>query len=60
MAGDERGDFDELFDYLRDPRLATVYDGQLGSGWFLVPPLFDAATPEPVSAIAPAGEDSGR
>lgn len=58
MAGDERGDFDELFDYLRDPRLATAYDAQLGSGWFLVPPLFGAA--EPTSAITPAGEDSGR
>ena len=58
MAGDERGDFDELFDYLRDPRLATAYDAQLGSGWFLVPPLFGTA--EPTSAIAPAGEDGSR
>lgn len=41
MAGDRRGDFDELFDYLRDPGLATVYDGQIGAGWFLVPPLFE-------------------
>jgi hypothetical protein len=47
MAGDVRGDFDELFDYLRDPRLATAYDGQIGAGWFLVPPLFEsAATPQ--------------
>jgi hypothetical protein len=60
MAGDERGDFDELFDYLRDPRLATVYDEQLGSGWFLVPPLFGAPALEPISAALPAGEDSGR
>jgi hypothetical protein len=43
MAGDERSDFDELFDYLRDQRLAPTYDAQLGSGWFLVPPLFEAA-----------------
>jgi hypothetical protein len=41
MAGDERSDFDELFDYLRDPRLAATYDVRLGSGWFLVPPLFE-------------------
>lgn len=58
LAGDERGDFDELFHYLRDPRLATAYDAQLGSGWFLVPPLF--GSPEPTSAVAPAGEDGGR
>jgi len=43
MAGDRRGDFDELFDYLRDPRIATAYDGQIGAGWFLVPPLFESA-----------------
>ena len=47
-----------LFEYLRDPRLASAYDAQLGSGWFLVPPLF--GTVEPVSAVAPAGEDGGR
>ena len=55
MAGDRRSDFDELFDYLRDPRLATAYDAQLGAGWFIVPPLF-----EPGSVVAPAGEDGGR
>ena len=60
MAGDRRGDFDELFDYLRDPRLETAYDEQLGSGWFLVPPLFDAPPADPVSAVAPPGEDGGR
>ena len=38
--------------------MATAYDAQLGSGWFLVPPLFGAT--EPASAVAPAGEDSGR
>ena len=54
MAGDRRGDFDELFDYLRDPRLATAYDTQLGAGWFLVPPLFEG------SVAAPASEDGGR
>jgi len=53
MAGDRRSDFDELFDYLRDPRLATAWDGQLGAGWFLVPPLFEALS------AAPAGEDGG-
>ena len=42
MAGDRRGDFDELFDYLRDPRLESSYDAPIGAGWFLVPPLLDA------------------
>jgi hypothetical protein len=40
VAGDRRGDFDELFDYLRDPASASGLDSMLGSGWFLVsPPL---------------------
>jgi hypothetical protein len=56
IAGDRRSDFDELFDYLRDPRLETAYDAQIGDGWFIVPPLFDA----PQSAVAPAGEDGSR
>ena len=60
MAGDERSDFDELFDYLRDPTLASMYDGQLGAGWFLVPDLFVPSAPEPVLSVAPAGEDGGR
>jgi hypothetical protein len=60
MAGDRRSDFDELFDYLRDQRLATMFDGQLGAGWFLVPPLFGEAPTEPPSAVAPAAEDGGR
>jgi predicted secreted acid phosphatase len=57
IAGDRRSDFDELFDYLRDPRLETAYDAQIGAGWFIVPPLFGAS---PASAVPPAGEDSGR
>src|SRR5690554_5507805 len=32
MAGDERSDFDELFDYLRDPTLGSLYEGQLEIG----------------------------
>lgn len=60
MAGDRRSDFDELFDYLRDPRLATMFDGQIGAGWFIVPPLFEAAPAEPPSVVAPAGENGGR
>lgn len=63
IAGDRRADFDELFDYLRDPEQATMYDSLLGSGWFMVPPLFGEPPPievPDVSAAAPAGEDGGR
>lgn len=45
IAGDERSDFDELFDYLRTPDGATGLDAMLGNGWFLVPPPFEAAAP---------------
>jgi len=45
IAGDQRGDFDELYDYLRDPNGAPGLEGMIGSGWFLVPPPLDAATP---------------
>jgi len=38
IAGDRKGDFDELFDYLRDPASASAFDGLIGQGWFLVPP----------------------
>src|SRR5690606_24067444 len=60
MAGDERSDFDELFDYLRDPTLASLYDSQLGAGWFRVPGRFVPPAPEPALSVAPAGEDGGR
>jgi hypothetical protein len=39
IAGDERGDFDELFDYLRNPAGAPALYPLMGNGWFLVPPL---------------------
>jgi hypothetical protein len=38
VAGDRKGDFDELFDYLRDPAAAVGLDSLIGAGWFLVPP----------------------
>ena len=40
IAGDRKGDFDELFDYLRDPASGASLDYLLGSGWFIVPPPF--------------------
>jgi hypothetical protein len=45
LAGDERTDFDELFDYLRDPAAGIGLDEMLGNGWFL--------TPQPLAAPAP-------
>jgi hypothetical protein len=46
IAGDRRGDFDELFDYLRNPDFALELDALLGDGWFIVPPpLSKAWTP---------------
>ena len=38
VAGDRKADFDELFDYLRDPASAAGLDSLLGAGWFIVPP----------------------
>ena len=39
MAGDSKGDFEEAFDYLRDPDgiLGTALSANLGDGWFLTP-----------------------
>lgn len=41
IAGDERSDFDELFDYLRNPGGAVGLYPMMGDGWFLVPSLTD-------------------
>ena len=38
IAGDRKGDFDELFDYLRDQSSGESLDYLLGAGWFIVPP----------------------
>ena len=38
MAGDRRGDFDEAFDYLRDPDTKIPADALFGDGWFIAPP----------------------
>jgi hypothetical protein len=43
IAGDTRGDFDELYDYLRDPAYAIRLEGFIGRGWFELP--------HPVAAI---------
>jgi len=43
IAGDKRDDFDELFDYLRNPETAAGLYTMMGEGWFLVPPIDGAA-----------------
>ena len=37
MAGDRRGDFDEAFDYLKNPEAVIPADKLFGDGWFLAP-----------------------
>jgi hypothetical protein len=37
VLGDSRSDFDELYDYLRDPGLADPLEVLIGHGWFLAP-----------------------
>ncbi len=42
IAGDSRGDFDELFLYLKDPASAGPLERLIGNGWFLIPqPLLE-------------------
>lgn len=40
IAGDRKADFDEVFDYLRNPNgpVAVALEATIGDGWFLVPP----------------------
>lgn len=51
IAGDRKADFDELYDYLRNPDSPTDSDRMIGAGWFLAPPPLaaaeTAATPQP-------------
>lgn len=42
VAGDKRGDFAELYDYLRNPAAAAALEPRFGAGWFLVPPALGA------------------
>ncbi|MXO75174.1 hypothetical protein GRI40_08090 [Altererythrobacter aerius] len=37
IAGDERADFDELYQYIKDPLHAAPLDRLIGAGWFLIP-----------------------
>lgn len=41
IVGDRKGDFDALFDYLRESDAPTPFDSLIGAGWFLLPPPLD-------------------
>jgi hypothetical protein len=47
IAGDRRGDFDELFDYLRNSDTVGGLEMMLGSGWFIAPTPFEPAATTP-------------
>ena len=38
IAGDARGDFDELYEYIIDPAAAAPLEALYGDGWFITPP----------------------
>lgn len=45
IAGDTRSDFDELYDYLKNPADAENLEALIGDGWFIIPqPLISAGT----------------
>ncbi len=46
IAGDTKSDFDEVFDYARDPSATAMLETLIGRGWFLVPPLFPPQGPQ--------------
>lgn len=48
IAGDRKADFDELYDYLRNPDVPIESDRMIGAGWFLAPqPLIAGASAAP-------------
>lgn len=58
IAGDRRSDFDELFDYLRNPESAIGFDSLMGGGWFMVPPPFKPSADAPAGASQPVAQPS--
>ncbi len=53
IAGDDRADFDELFDYLANPDAALGLELLIDNGWFLMP-----AFNETESSTLPANEET--
>lgn len=58
IAGDRRGDFDILFDYLRDPDYAIRLEAWMDRGWFLLPNPASVADAEPVTPERLAPDNS--
>lgn len=40
IAGDAKPDFDERFQYLRNPEAGAALETAIGDGWFLIEPVF--------------------
>ncbi|VWX61395.1 hypothetical protein [Sphingorhabdus sp. 109] len=49
IAGDDRADFDELYDYLLEPDGAIALNHMFDNGWFLTPPPLVEATRKPTA-----------
>ncbi|SHN57319.1 hypothetical protein [Erythrobacter sanguineus] len=45
IAGDEKSDFDERFQYLRNPEAGAALETAIGDGWFLIEPVFSVTSP---------------
>lgn len=45
IAGDERADFEELYDHLINPKAAYGLERLMNNGWFLIPSLVRSAPP---------------
>lgn len=43
IAGDAKADFDERFQYLKNPEAGKALEAAIGDGWFLIEPIFPAA-----------------
>ena len=52
IAGDDRADFDELYDYLLNPNGAIALESMFGNSWFLTPPPLVAANEEKKSTAS--------
>ncbi|MHA7820335.1 MAG: hypothetical protein ACX930_11875 [Erythrobacter sp.] len=46
IAGDQRTDFDELFEYLLNPEAAAALDPLIENGWFLIPQPLNTERPD--------------
>ncbi|PZT86924.1 MAG: hypothetical protein DI637_10120 [Citromicrobium sp.] len=44
ILGDEKADFDELYEYLRNPQNPVAPDAIIGAGWFLANPFVPSVT----------------